>query len=153
VCNARVAARLQRFGRPGMAELVIDVAHNPQAAEVLARWLEQTPARGRTLAVFGALADKDIVGIIAPLVARIDRWFVAGLDADTPRGLRAQDLVARMDAAAAALQHEAFTDVTAALDAAFARAQAQDRILAFGSFHVAAPALTWAARNGFSAAT
>ncbi|HEX7916404.1 bifunctional tetrahydrofolate synthase/dihydrofolate synthase [Rudaea sp.] len=153
VRNARVAARLQRFVRLGMAELVIDVAHNPQAAEVLARWLEQTPARGRTLAVFGALADKDIAGIVAPLAARIDRWFVAGLDADTPRGLSARDLIARMDAAVAPQQPEALTDITAALDAAVAEARPQDRVLAFGSFHVAAPALAWAARNGFTAAT
>jgi len=153
VRSAHVVARLQRFVKPGAAELVIDVAHNPQAAEVLARWLAQTPAGGRTLAVFGALADKDIAGIVAPLAARIDRWFVAGLDADTPRGLAAPDLLARMDAAVAPLRHEIFGDVAAALDAAVAQAQARDRILAFGSFHVAAPALAWAARNGFTAAT
>lgn len=149
---ARVAARLQRFTRAGTAELVIDVAHNPQAAEVLARWLEQAPAPGRTLAVFGALADKDIAGIVAPLASRIDRWFVAGLEADTSRGLSAPDLVARMGAAAT-LPHAVFADIEQALDAAFAAAHAQDRVLAFGSFHVAAPALVWAARHGFVAAT
>lgn len=151
VRNARVSARLQRFAKSGAAELVIDVAHNPQAAEVLARWLAQAPSRGRTLAVFGALADKDIAGIVVPLTAAIDRWYVAGLDAETPRGLAASDLAARMDAATATAR-EGFADVDRALDAALATARPDDRILAFGSFHVAAPALAWAARNGFVAA-
>ena len=147
VRNARVAARLQRFVKSGAAELVIDVAHNPQAAEVLARWLQQAPARGRTLAVFGALSDKDIAGIVAPLAGKIDRWFIGGLDTETPRGLAAADLLARMPTAIAS--GELFGDVDHALDAALRAAQPDDRILAFGSFHVAAPALAWAARNGF----
>ncbi|MFT3793065.1 MAG: bifunctional tetrahydrofolate synthase/dihydrofolate synthase [Rudaea sp.] len=152
VRGARVAARLQRFAKPGAAELVIDVAHNPQAAEVLARWLALAPAGGRTLAVFGALGDKDVAGIVAPLAARIDAWFIADLAADTPRGLAAPDLAARMDAAFA-LPREMFVDVGRALEAAFAPARPQDRVLAFGSFHVAAPALEWAARHGFATAT
>lgn len=150
VRNARVAARLQRFVKPGAAELVIDVAHNPQAAEVLGRWLELAPARNSTLAVFGALSDKDIAGIVAPLAAKIDHWFLGGLDAETPRGLAAADLLARMHAEMAS--RELFADVDRALDAALAAAQANDRILAFGSFHVAAPALAWAALNGFAPA-
>ena len=147
-----MAARLQRFIKSGVAELVIDVAHNPQAADVLARWLDAAPARGHTLAVFGALTDKDIAGIVAPLYDKIDRWFVGGLDADTPRGLSAVDLIARMAAVGKLPQHEAFADIDRALDAAFVVAQPDDRVLAFGSFHVAAPALAWAASNGFKAA-
>ncbi len=152
VRGARVAARLQRFAKSGTAELVIDVAHNPQAADVLARWLAQTPVRVRTLAVFGALSDKDIAGIVAPLAARIDFWFIGGLDAETPRGLAATDLLARMQSAGQSIGHELFADVDGALDAALAAARPGERILAFGSFHVAAPALAWAARNGFAAA-
>ena len=150
VRKARVAARLQRFHKPGAAELVIDVAHNPQAAEVLGRWLAQTPTQGRTLAVFGALADKDIPGIVEPLAAKIDRWFIGSLDAETPRGLAASDLVARMSTTEAP-QHDTFADIDRALDAAFVAAQPGDRVLAFGSFHVAAPALAWAARHRFAA--
>jgi len=150
VRNARVAARLQRFRKLGTAELVIDVAHNPQAAEVLGRWLEQAPTPGRTLAVFGALVDKDIPGIVEPLAAKIDRWFVGSLDAETPRGLAGSDLVARMSTTEAP-PHDTFADIDRALDAAFAAAQPGDRVLAFGSFHVAAPALAWAARHGFAA--
>jgi len=45
---------------------------------------------------------------------------------------------------------EALPDIPAALDAAAARAHSGDRILAFGSFFVAAAALQWAQRNGYT---
>jgi dihydrofolate synthase/folylpolyglutamate synthase len=43
-----------------------------------------------------------------------------------------------------------YNRVDAALDAALEHAAADDRILAFGSFFVAAPALEWARRTGFA---
>ena len=157
VRKARIAARLQRFGKPGAAkELVIDVAHNPQAARVLAQWLDghrvdANGLRGRNLAVFGALADKDVAGIVAALAPHIARWFVGGLDADTPRGLPAADLAARMTNAVAHVDIETHMAIEQALDTAASAARESDRILAFGSFFVAAAALEWARQNGFGA--
>ena len=156
VRNARVAARLQRFGKPGAAELVIDVAHNPQAASVLAQWLDEhrvdaSGLGGCNLAVFGALADKDVAGIVAPLTPHIARWFVGGLDADTPRGLTATDLAVRMTNVVTPVDIEAQAAIAQALDAAARAARESDRILAFGSFFVAAAALEWAQQNGFRA--
>ena len=156
VRKARIAARLQRFGKPGTAELVVDVAHNPQAAGVLAQWLDEhrVDARGlggRNLAVFGALADKDVAGIIAPLAPYIARWFIGGLDADTPRGLRVADLAARMTNAVANVEIETQAAIAQALAAAARATHESDRMLAFGSFFVAAAALEWARQNGFRA--
>jgi dihydrofolate synthase/folylpolyglutamate synthase len=139
---ARLAARLQRSAQPGSAEVVIDVAHNPQAAGVLSSWLEQNPVAGRTFAVFGALADKDVGGIVAPLSLRIDRWHLAGLDALTSRGLRVADLLERVAAAApAAAGIMTHANPRDALAAAQQQAGEDDRIVAFGSFYVAAAAL------------
>ena len=139
---ARLAARLQRFVRPGAAEVIVDVAHNPQAAGVLSSWLEQNPITGRTFAVFGALADKDVGGIVAPLSLRIDCWYLAGLDTLTSRGLRVADLQARVAAtappAAAIVTH---AEPRSALSAAQQQAGEGDRIVAFGSFYVASAAL------------
>src|SRR5690606_31314384 len=65
----RLAGRFQRVGsRP---DVILDVAHNPQAAHALAANLRQTPCHGRTLAVFAVLADKDIDGVIAAVGAEI----------------------------------------------------------------------------------
>ena len=144
VRQAHVSARLQRLRKPGAAELVVDVAHNPHAARVLAQWLARDPVR--TLAVFGALGDKDVGGIVGPLVGAVDHWFLGGLDADTPRGLGASTLRSRMPTLTHLSEHG---DVHAALDAALRTAGAMDRVLAFGSFFVAAATLQWAGANGY----
>ena len=73
----RAAGRLQAF--PGTPPVLVDVAHNPQAARELAAWLERNPVPGRTLAVFGALADKDVGGILAALGPQVAGWFGAAL--------------------------------------------------------------------------
>jgi dihydrofolate synthase/folylpolyglutamate synthase len=145
---ARLPARLQRFVKPDAAELVIDVGHNPQAAAVLADWLQGQSPRGRTYAVFGALADKDVGGIVAPLAAHVARWYGGGLDAETPRGLPAPELRTRM-LAAAPLAVESHEHIRAALAAAAAAAGSADRILAFGSFFVASAALDWAEARAY----
>jgi dihydrofolate synthase/folylpolyglutamate synthase len=146
VARARIGARLQRFA--GTPELIVDVGHNPQAARALAEWLRAEPVPGRTLAVFGALGDKDAHGIVAALRGTVDEWLLAGLDADSPRGLAAGPLRAAIgDAAGAVAEPSLHADVGAALIAAFEHAQAGDRVLAFGSFFVAAAALRFAERR------
>ena len=145
VREARVPARLQRLRKNDARELVIDVGHNPQAARVLAQWLAAHPPRGRNLAGFGALADKDVAGIVAPLLPHISHWHLCGLDAGSPRGLSVAQLRERMPPA----KSDAHASVEVALDTAALCADADDRLLAFGSFFVAAPALEWAARNGY----
>jgi hypothetical protein len=99
----------------------------------LASWLEQNPVAGRTFAVFGALADKDVGGIVVPLSMRIDRWYLAGLDTMTPRGLsgrRSADACCGqlLRASAAVTMH---ADPREALSAAQQDAAAGDRVVAF----------------------
>jgi dihydrofolate synthase/folylpolyglutamate synthase len=150
VAGARAAARLQQLHKAGAATLVVDVAHNAQAASVLGAWLQGNRSGGRTLAVFGALADKDVAGIVAPLAPHIAHWHLCGLDADTPRGLSTSALQPRVLAAAPSAGVTAHTNAAAALTLAVAQAERHDRILAFGSFFVAAAALQWAQRNGWN---
>jgi dihydrofolate synthase / folylpolyglutamate synthase len=147
VKNASIAARLQRFKKEGAADLVVDVGHNPQAARVLASWLRSNPSR--TVAVFGALSDKDIGSIVAPFAGLIDRWMIGGLDVETPRGLAADALRSRAGEALKSV--EEFPTIVQALDAASAREG--ETILAFGSFFVAAAATIWAQAHGYGAAS
>lgn len=131
--------RLQHLAsRP---DLVVDVGHNPQAARELARWLDRHPVGGNTYAVFGALADKDIEGVVAALGARIDRWYLAGLDDESPRGETVARLAARVRGVLPEAIHSEYPDIAGALAAACAEASGDDRIIAFGSFHVVAPVL------------
>jgi dihydrofolate synthase/folylpolyglutamate synthase len=141
VRNARLEARLQRFASPGAADVIVDVAHNPQAAGVLAQWLRSNPSKARTFAIFGALDDKDVAGMVAPLLPHVDGWFLAGLDESSPRGLKIADLKDRIRSAAADLRAAAQPDPRSALAAARAQASPADRIIAFGSFYVAAEVL------------
>jgi dihydrofolate synthase/folylpolyglutamate synthase len=150
VASARVAARLQRFSL-GRGELVIDVAHNPQAAGVLADWLAAQGDGRRNVAVFGALADKDVAGVMAPLASRFDAWRLAGLDRDSPRGLDSGGLRRIYDGVAPQAAVWVHDDVDAALDAAEPALHEGARIVAFGSFFVASAALRWAAAHGLHA--
>jgi dihydrofolate synthase/folylpolyglutamate synthase len=148
--QAHARARLQRFA--GAPEVIIDVAHNPQAARVLAEWLSENPSHGRTLAVFGALDDKDVRGIVAPLGDAVAAWHLASLSNDSPRGLTSAALNDLVTAARADVRiASTHDDIEAALAAAFATAKPADRIVAFGSFFIAAAALRFAAARGLSA--
>lgn len=138
VTAARVPGRLQSFDVDGV-EIVIDVAHNPHAAAGLADWLRAEPAAGQVHAVYAALEDKDVAGVVAALATEVSSWQLAGL-AGVQRGLEAQALSVRLagTAAAAAPMH---ASVAAAVAAARAAAVPGDRILVLGSFHTAAAAL------------
>lgn len=130
---------------PGRPAIVLDVAHNPHAARVLAATLGSMGRFARTIAVFGILADKDVAGVIAAMKARIDRWFVASLQG--PRGTDAAELrqeLAGAGVAAGAIR--TFDDVAAAFAAARDEAGEADRIIVFGSFLTVAAALAAAKR-------
>ena len=125
---------------PGRPTVVLDVAHNPHAARVLAATLGEMGFHPRTLAVFGMLADKDIAGVIDALRSRVDRWFVAPLPG--PRGADAGKLAAQLRARGVeGGAIVACADVAQALAAARSEAVDADRIVAFGSFLTVAAAL------------
>jgi dihydrofolate synthase/folylpolyglutamate synthase len=149
LADARLSGRLERVAVA--PDVVVDVGHNPQAAEELARWLEGDGAGIVTHAVFSALNDKDIEGIVAPLLPLIARWHVAGLDGVTPRGSSAHALGRRLlDLIASRVARERHLErdqvpmpslslhatVADALAAAMSQSGADERVLAFGSFHV-----------------
>ena len=125
---------------PGQPTLILDVAHNPHAAAVLAQNLDAMAYHPVTHAVFGMLSDKDIAAVVAKLGSRIDHWHVASLPG--PRGASAESiaqiLLAAGVAPAAITLHR---DVDAALVAAQGAAEPADRILAFGSFLTVAAAM------------
>jgi dihydrofolate synthase/folylpolyglutamate synthase len=119
---------------PGQPVLVLDVAHNPQAAGALAVSLDQMGFYSRTFVVFGVMADKDIHQVIAPLRPLVDAWFVT--DLPLPRAARAADLAREI----VAPPHDktpvaTFSTPSDALRAALAAADPADRIVVFGSFY------------------
>lgn len=136
MADVTIPARLQRLAEA--PELLLDIAHNPQAARSLQQWLAQAAVKSPTVALFGALADKDAEQIVRSLAASIDHWVLLGLDDETPRGLSGAQLAARLPDG---LNTEIAADAHDALARARARAGASGRILAFGSFYLAAAVL------------
>ena len=136
--EVRLPGRFQRVSAAAGFEWVLDVAHNPQAAAALAGNLVRWPAGGRTLAVCGMLADKDVPGVLAPLREHVDRWFAASTDG--ARGLADSELAER--AAAAGVSMTPAGSVAEAMSMAAAEAREGDRIVVFGSFHTVGPALS-----------
>ena len=135
--RVRLAGRFQIV--PGPVEWILDIAHNPPAAEVLAAQLEERPCQGRTLGVVGILGDKDAPAIARALASRFDRWFLCTLDG--PRGISAAELARRLEPVVRA---PALADsVHAGCAAARAAARPGDRVVVCGSVHTVGPALEW----------
>lgn len=135
--QVRLAARLQRIA--GEPEIVVDVAHNPEAAGALRAWLDRDPVPTR--AVFGVLADKDALAIAVQLAPRVSHWHLCGLQDLSPRGAVVEMLADRLRAGLPAASISLHDRPRTALAAARASALPGERILALGSFFLAAEVL------------
>jgi dihydrofolate synthase/folylpolyglutamate synthase len=120
---------------PGTVPIVLDVAHNVEAAAVLADWLAARPIPGRTHLVLGMLESKPAAAVVDALAPRIGEIFAAGLPG-VGRGLSGAALAARLPYPATV--HD---DVASALAAARAFAGSGDRILVCGSFYTVGAAM------------
>ena len=123
---------------PGCPVVVLDVAHNPQAAAVLSDNLADMGSYRDTWAVFGMLRDKDIAGVAKLLAQRIDPWMVCSLP--PPRGATAAELAQTLRQVGAEAVRE-FKNPALAYAAACSEAADNDRIVVFGSFHTVADVL------------
>jgi dihydrofolate synthase / folylpolyglutamate synthase len=116
---------------PGRPAVVLDVAHNPDAAATLARVLSAMGRFPATHAVFGMLKDKDVGGVVDALRDVVTRWHAADLEG--PRGATAERLADELRARGIA-GVETHASVADAWRAACGSASADDRIVVFGSF-------------------
>lgn len=116
--------------------IILDVAHNVAAAQWLAEKLAQEPCAGKTIAVFSALKDKDVSGMLAQMDSVVDEWHYAPLAVE--RALDRNHLDAVFDYIKT---RQAHASIDKAFDAALAAAAAEDRIIIFGSFFTVAALL------------
>jgi len=123
--------------------LLLDVGHNPHAAQFLARRMAQRPVAGKRLVVFGLLSDKDLDGVVRELVSSIQDWAVAPLP--TSRSRPATELHSVLQNLGANVK--SYQSIALALEAQCAHAMPDDEILLFGSFYCVAEALEWLARS------
>ncbi|MBF2735687.1 MAG: bifunctional folylpolyglutamate synthase/dihydrofolate synthase [Betaproteobacteria bacterium AqS2] len=128
LAQARLAGRFEVL--PGPAPVILDVAHNVPAAELLATTLGEMGPFRRSLAVFATLERKDAGGMAAALAGRVDRWHVAPCGGEGPAALA--PLRARLDELGADWQEHA--SVAAARAAALAELGERERLVVTGSF-------------------
>ena len=142
--------RVENPGRfqvlPGRPAVILDVAHNPQAAAALADNLVRMTGYRNTLAIFSMLNDKDVEGVARALRGHVDHWFVAAVEG--ARATPADELQRRLRDAGVVAGITTCANIDEAMDRAYQVAGDGDRILAFGSFLVVASAMI-AARKHF----
>lgn len=130
LAEVRMPGRFQVL--PGRPSVILDVAHNPQAARVLAENLSSSGFAPSTHAVFGALRDKDIAGVVRAVAPRITDWHLATLSG--PRGASATELSGHLDAAGVTAPRGIHDSPVRAYLAAAGQAGEADKIIVFGSF-------------------
>jgi dihydrofolate synthase/folylpolyglutamate synthase len=95
--SAHWPARLEVITLDGGRRVLLDSAHNAEGAAALAAYLRQWHPERPPL-VLGIMRDKDVHDILAPLLPLTSR--VIATAAPTPRALPADELAARITAAA-----------------------------------------------------
>lgn len=138
-----VAGRCQVL--PGRPQIVLDVAHNPQAAAELAHSIGGMGYARTTWAVFGMMADKDLAGVVEAMKERVDRWLPCDLPG--PRAANATLLAEVIRNVGAGETAGCFASPAAALLHARENAGGDDRIFAFGSFLTVAGAMRFLNRD------
>ena len=123
---------------PGRPQVILDVAHNPEAAAVLAANLGDSGYAPETIAVVGMLKDKDIAGVLRAVAPRITQWHLATLAG--PRGAQAADLNNVLKREKITMEAKEHPTVALALAAARKEARENDKIVVFGSFLTVADA-------------
>lgn len=152
----QLEGRFQRVVIDGV-NLILDVAHNPQAAELLAHRLSSLSTK--VTAVAGMMADKDIPSMLMALYPYVNIWNFCDIP-DQVRAAKASNLasvlynVARntngLDGPVSELgQVMQYESPVAALQAALDRSNTGDTVVIFGSFFTVGPVLHWLKEQGF----
>jgi dihydrofolate synthase / folylpolyglutamate synthase len=128
--QASLPGRFQQIG--GAIPVILDVAHNAEAASALAATLAEETCQGRTLAVLGMLRDKPASTVGAIMDAQVHAWYLGGLNV-SGRGQDAKTLETALGKRQAPVFCHA--DIPTAYAAARQAARPGDRLVVFGSFH------------------
>jgi len=130
--NAVVIGRLQKLAES--PQLIVDVAHNPQSAQALGTYLADNPIKGKTVALFSALIDKDLAGIITPTTEYFEEWHLVQLEG--PRAYQNARLADELKSLGIQKTLKTHTNFQTALKSLQIDLKSQDRVVAFGSFLV-----------------
>jgi dihydrofolate synthase/folylpolyglutamate synthase len=134
---AQLPGRLQSINKPFKG--VLDVGHNPQAAQLVAKEASHRVISGKRYCLLAMLNDKDALGVVAELKDVVDVWHIAGIQGyrgQSAQGL--QDKVSGMIAGA-----KLHFNVADGLDSLLSELTDGDEVLVLGSFITVANAQKW----------
>tara|TARA_B110000967_G_C18843485_1_gene540681 strand:- start:356 stop:1651 length:1296 start_codon:yes stop_codon:yes gene_type:complete len=139
----KVAGRTELFKEN--CDVLLDVAHNPQAARYLAQYIAHLKSKNnyqRVIAVVGMLSDKDISNTLKPMLAIIDDWFIGEVLA--PRSASKADIWQQLNKnlgnnlSTNTKLLNCFDNITQAFKMANKNSNETDLIVVFGSFYTVA---------------
>ena len=129
--DVKLAGRLEfQERRSAIPDVLLDVAHNPQACKVLGEWLRDHPRQGRVLAVCGMYQDKDPINSLLHVVPFVNEWHLGSLPA--PRGAEAK--VLEQVLTGYCRSGHCYETITQAFQRACDLASEEDLVVVFGSF-------------------
>ena len=136
----RMAARMESIRVGAGPTVILDGAHNPDAAAALASALAEMPCSGRRVLVIGLLTGRDPV----TMLDAVDAQHFAEIITCTPPTARARPAGELAVAARSrGWPAVAIDDIGNALDHAIEHAAADDQIVVTGSIYLVADARAW----------
>ncbi len=116
--------------------VLIDVAHNPCSAALLAENIKRYYPQRRILGLFSVMADKDIVEIVRQMKDLVEKWYPVALEIE--RAASTEDIIAVLSGCGINNYCEQLNNFDEAWSVASADANnVDDIILIFGSFFLA----------------
>jgi len=129
--QAQIVARFEKVNA-GNKTVILDVAHNPAAVQTLVDTLSDSAME--TVAIFSALADKNIDDMIELASSNIKHWFLVPLSAK--RSIQMKILKDKFDDSQ---ETTVCASMASAIEQALALKEIQ-RVVIFGSFYTVADA-------------
>jgi len=138
ISATKVVGRMELFPRKSSSksfncDVILDVAHNPQAARHLATQLSHYPY-SKVHAVVAMMADKDIVAALVPLTEMIDQWYIGDLTIERA----AKSNVVANELSQLNQTYLCFDNIKDAFNMACEQSKADELVLVFGSFFTVA---------------
>jgi dihydrofolate synthase / folylpolyglutamate synthase len=150
IAKTKVPGRTEKFSKTlgySNCDVILDVAHNPQAARYLADHIvtqQQKNNYERVIAVVGMLSDKDVLNTLLPMTTVIDTWYIGRLD--SPRAAASERIAQNIQRQTQVNQQgekkeysvNCFDNIQQAFKIANVQAGDNDLIIVFGSFFTVA---------------
>ncbi|MBS0289399.1 MAG: bifunctional folylpolyglutamate synthase/dihydrofolate synthase [Proteobacteria bacterium] len=113
-------------------KVIFDVGHNPDGSRWLAKKIANLALKRKIVAVWASMADKDLSGIVEPMKAIVQRWYIGKVGIE--RGAKTHALKLALHSHQINNINE-FETILEAFSSALAKVNENELLLVFGSFY------------------